>query len=102
MTEPGGGQQEGAATGTVEEFIRECLAEMNFPGPIDDDMPLGSDGLDIDSLTRAYVLIQLTDDYGAPLREGDLDQAREWTFGELVARVENRIAQGRGQDTESG
>jgi acyl carrier protein len=81
---------------TVEEFIRESLAEMNFLGPIDNDTPLGSAGLDIDSLTRAYLWIQLIDDFGAPLREGDLDRAREWTFSELVAVVKRRIDETQG------
>lgn len=100
MTEPGPGPEGQPAARTVEGFIRESLAEMNFDGPIDDDTPLGPDGLDIDSLTRAYLLIQLTDDYGAPLSEGDLDQAREWTFRELVARVEKHIAERPGQEPE--
>jgi acyl carrier protein len=84
----------------IEHFLREALADMNFPGPIEPNTPLGPAGLDIDSLTRAFLWIRLTDDSGVPMQEGDLDRAGELTFGELVALVDRRIGESRVDETQ--
>lgn len=99
---PGGAEQpaspRGVTTGeersagrTVEDSLRKNLAEMNFTAPIEQDTPLGPTGLDIDSLTRAFLWVEVSTDYGVTLPEDELVRLPELTFGELVALVEHRI-----------
>lgn len=78
----------------IADFLRDRLTEMNFDSPIEEDTALGAEGLDLDSLTRAFLWVSLSDDLGVPMRQDDLDRAADWTFGQLVALAERRQREG--------
>jgi acyl carrier protein len=78
---------------TVEQFLRTSLAQMNYPThALDQDTPLGADGLDVDSLAREEIALRITDDYGVKLSEEEITKMAELSFGQLVALLRSRIA----------
>lgn len=79
----------------VREFvIRVIVDEMSLdfdPAAITDDMSLGPDGLDLESLAFVELTVALENEYGLSVPDGELDDLAKLPLGAFVADVVGRL-----------
>jgi acyl carrier protein len=77
----------------VRQFVTQALTEMNFEVEgVADDTPLGADGVDLESLSMAELLMQVEEEYGVKYSDEETPQLAEMTFGQFLADLRERMA----------
>ncbi|MFI9270992.1 acyl carrier protein [Kitasatospora sp. NPDC052896] len=77
----------------TREFILTVIRDViNLPLPdrVEDDLPLGEEGLGLESLAMIELVLQLEARFGIELPEEELDPAVVTDLGSLVATVVDR------------
>jgi acyl carrier protein len=78
----------------VREFILRTVADdMNNPidrDAISDGSPIGSGGLDLDSLSLIELMMRLEQRFGSEIPDGDIEPLGALSLGELVADIARR------------
>jgi acyl carrier protein len=78
----------------VREFVLSTLAgEMNVPidrERIDDDSPIGTGGIDLESLSLVELTLRLEREYGVKIPDADIEAIGAMTLGQLAADVVRR------------
>jgi acyl carrier protein len=77
----------------VREFIlRTIVDDMNTPlgAEINDASPVGSGGMDLDSLSLIELMLRLEQRFGSEIPDGDIEPLGAMTLGELVADIARR------------
>ncbi|MDI1463939.1 acyl carrier protein [Catellatospora sp. KI3] len=75
----------------VRKFIIDAIAEMNYP--VDDvtaDTPLGSAGVDLESLAVAELSVRVEDTYGVKFSDEEAEQMAAMTVGEFADAIIER------------
>ncbi len=78
---------------TVSQFLIDAIAAMNYP--IDDvnaDTPLGSAGVDLESLAVAELAVRVEDEYGVKFGDEESETVAGMTVGELAQAIVSRLA----------
>jgi acyl carrier protein len=77
----------------VRQFVTEALTEMNFDvDGLTDETPLGAEGVDLESLSMAELLMHVEEEYGVKYPDEETPQLAAWTFGEFVTDLSQRVA----------
>lgn len=80
-------------TAEVHQFIIDALKNMNYDvTDVTGDTPLGSNGLDMESLSVAEIAIQVEDTYGVKFDEDEMETVALLTVAGLVKEVVDRAA----------
>lgn len=80
-------------TTPVHDFLVKTLEAMNFPTDgLTDATPLGENGLELESLSVAELVMQLEEEYGIGFPDEEVEAMPGATFGQLRAGVEARVA----------
>ncbi|MGA8112442.1 MAG: acyl carrier protein [Actinocatenispora sp.] len=75
----------------VRQFVLDALSQMNYKiTDVDDDTPLGTTGVDMESLAIAELTVRAEDIFGARFSEEEAEAVAAMTLGEFVAMVESR------------
>jgi acyl carrier protein len=75
----------------VREFVIEAIAAMNYPvDGVDADTPLGSAGIDLESLAVAELAVRVEDEYGVKFADEEAEEMAGMTVGEFAAAVQAR------------
>jgi acyl carrier protein len=72
----------------VRQFVIESIAAMNYP--VDDvtaDTPLGSAGLDLESLAVAELAVRVEDEYGVTFADEEAEAMAGMTVGEFADAI---------------
>ena len=78
-------------TADVRQFIINAIAEMNYPiDDVDADTPLGSAGVDLESLAVAELAVRVEDTYGVKFSDEEAEQMSAMTVGEFADAVVER------------
>ncbi|MCX4783759.1 acyl carrier protein [Streptomyces sp. NBC_01264] len=78
----------------VRAFVVNTLETMNLDtAGVTDATPLGDDGLELESLTTAELVMQVEEEYGVKFSDEDVEALQTLTIGEFVAQVEQRRTQ---------
>jgi acyl carrier protein len=75
----------------VRQFVIDAIGEMNYP--VDDvtaDTPLGSAGVDLESLAVAELAVRVEDEYGVKFADEEAEQMAAWTIGEFADAIVER------------
>jgi acyl carrier protein len=72
----------------VRQFVIDAIAEMNYPmDGVDADTPLGSAGVDLESLAVAELAVRVEDEYGVTFGDEEAEQMAAMTIGEFADAV---------------
>ncbi|GAB4053685.1 MULTISPECIES: acyl carrier protein [Catellatospora] len=75
----------------VRQFIIDAIADMNYPiDDVDADTPLGSAGVDLESLAVAELAVRVEDTYGVKFSDEEAEQMAAWTVGEFAEAIRER------------
>lgn len=75
----------------VRQFIIDAIAEMNYPiDDVDADTPLGSAGVDLESLAVAELAVRVEDTYGVKFSDEEAEQMAAMTVGEFADAIRER------------
>lgn len=75
----------------VRAFVVNTLETMNLDtAGVTDDTPIGDDGLELESLTTAELVMQVEEEYGVKFTDEDVEALQTMTVGEFVSQVEQR------------
>lgn len=75
----------------VSQFVIDAIAEMNYPvDDVDLDTPLGSAGIDLESLAVAELAVRIEDEYGVKFGDEEAEQMAGMTVGEFAQVVMDR------------
>jgi acyl carrier protein len=78
----------------VRQFIIDAIADMNYPvDDVDVDTPLGSAGIDLESLAVAELAVRVEDTYGVRFGDEEAEQMAGMTVGEFADAIMSRSAQ---------
>jgi acyl carrier protein len=78
----------------VRQFIIDAIAEMNYPvDDVDENTPLGSAGVDLESLAVAELAVRVEDTYGVRFGDEEAEQMAGMTVGEFADAIIARSAQ---------
>lgn len=78
---------------TVYTFLVDALKNMNYDvTDVTGDTPLGSAGLDLESLSLAEIAIQVEETYGVKIDEDETEQLVLLTVSQLAAEIARRAA----------
>ncbi|MFD5144272.1 acyl carrier protein [Streptomyces sp. NPDC058401] len=78
----------------VRAFVVNTLETMNLDtAGVTDETPIGDDGLELESLTTAELVMQVEEEYGVKFSDEDVEALQTLTIGEFVAQVEQRSTQ---------
>jgi acyl carrier protein len=78
----------------VRAFVVNTLETMNIDtSELTDDTPLGDDGLEMESLTTAELVMHVEEEYGIKFSDDDVEGMQTMTVGAFVAEVEGRASQ---------
>jgi acyl carrier protein len=78
---------------SVSQFLIGAIAAMNYP--VDDvttDTPLGSAGVDLESLAVAELAVRVEDEYGVKFADEESEAVAAMSIGELAAAIVSRMA----------
>jgi acyl carrier protein len=80
----------------VREWVLSTLAnEMNVPidrAKITDDSPVGTSGIDLESLSLVELTLRLEREYGVQIPDSDIEAIGAMTLGQLAADIVRRKA----------
>jgi acyl carrier protein len=77
----------------VREFVIEAIAAMNYPvDGVDEDTPLGSAGIDLESLAVAELAVRVEDEYGVKFADEEAEEMAGMTVGEFANAILARTA----------
>lgn len=76
---------------TPVEIVRE-IVRAHAPGSVDDDMPLGADGLGLDSIAIAEVVLECEVRLGVPV-SALLESREPLTVARIAEHLETAIVQ---------
>ncbi len=72
----------------IQRFVIDAIAEMNYPvDDVDENTPLGSAGVDLESLAVAELAVRVEDQYGAKFRDEEAEKVAAMTIGEFAEAV---------------
>jgi acyl carrier protein len=77
----------------VRQFVIEAIAAMNYP--VDDvnaDTPLGSAGIDLESLAVAELAVRVEDEFGVKFADEEAEEMAGMTVGEFADAILARSA----------
>ena len=75
----------------VRQFIIDAIADMNYPiDDVDADTPLGSAGVDLESLAVAELAVRVEDTYGVKFSDEEAEQMAAMTVGEFADAIIER------------
>ncbi|GAA1408951.1 acyl carrier protein [Catellatospora coxensis] len=75
----------------VRQFIIDAIADMNYPiDDVDADTPLGSAGVDLESLAVAELAVRVEDTYGVKFSDEEAEAMAAMTVGEFAAAIRER------------
>jgi acyl carrier protein len=77
----------------VRQFVIEAIAAMNYP--VDDvnaDTPLGSAGIDLESLAVAELAVRVEDEFGVKFADEEAEEMAGMTVGEFANAILARSA----------
>jgi acyl carrier protein len=75
----------------VRQFVINAIAAMNYPiDDVDADTPLGSAGVDLESLAVAELAVRVEDAYGVTFTDEESEQMAAMTVGEFAEAVAER------------
>jgi acyl carrier protein len=78
----------------VREFVLSTLSgEMNVPldrDGVTDDSPVGTGGIDLESLSLVELTLRLEREYGVKIPDSDIEAIGAMTLGQLVADIVRR------------
>ncbi|MCP3760323.1 acyl carrier protein [Streptomyces sp. TBY4] len=78
----------------VRAFVVNTLETMNLDtAGVTDATPIGDDGLELESLTIAELVMQVEEEYGVKFTDEDVEALQTLTIGEFTAQVEQRRTQ---------
>ncbi|MCX5410044.1 acyl carrier protein (plasmid) [Streptomyces sp. NBC_00335] len=78
----------------VRAFVVNTLETMNLDtAGVGDDTPIGDDGLELESLTTAELVMQVEEEYGVKFTDEDVEALQTMTLGAFVSQVEQRRTQ---------
>ncbi|WP_117212072.1 acyl carrier protein [Allorhizocola rhizosphaerae] len=78
---------------SVRQFLIQAIAAMNYP--VDDvtaETPLGSAGVDLESLAVAELAVRVEDEYGVKFSDEESETVAAMSIGELAATIVSRLA----------
>jgi acyl carrier protein len=79
---------------SVREFVVKVLEAMNVDiAGVTDDTPIGEEGMGLESLAIAEVVMQVEEEYGIKYSDEDVEELPNATFGQFVADATGRIGQ---------
>jgi acyl carrier protein len=77
---------------SVRDFVIDALADMNFEtDSVTDGTPLGEEGVELESLSIADLVMRLEEQFGVTYGDEDYESLPGMTFGAFVADVVQRI-----------
>lgn len=80
----------------VREFVLTTLTtEMNVPldrAGITDDSPIGTSGIDLESLSLVELTLRLEREFGVKIPDSDIEAIGAMTLGQLVSDIVRRKA----------
>lgn len=72
----------------IRQFVIDAIAEMNYSvDDVDEDTPLGSAGVDLESLAIAELAVRVEDEYGAKFRDEEAEKVVGMTIGEFAEAI---------------
>lgn len=75
----------------VRAFVVNTLETMNLDTEgLTDATPIGDDGLELESLTTAELVMQVEEEFGVKFSDEDVEALQTLTIGEFVAQIEQR------------
>ncbi len=76
----------------VREFVIEAIAAMNYPvDGVDADTPLGSAGIDLESLAVAELAVRVEDEYGVKFADDEAEEMAGMTVGQFADAIRARV-----------
>jgi acyl carrier protein len=81
----------------IRAFIVKTILDMDLGyelGEIQDDTVLGTEGLDMESLTMAELAVRVEDQFGVEFGTDEAEQLALMTIDEFVTTVADRVGQG--------
>ena len=77
----------------VRQFVIDAIAAMNYPvDDVDVDTPLGSAGIDLESLAVAELAVRVEDEYGVKFADEEAEEMAGMTVGEFAEAISARSA----------
>ncbi|GIH06771.1 hypothetical protein Rhe02_48380 [Rhizocola hellebori] len=77
----------------VRQFVIEAIAAMNYPvDDVDADTPLGSAGIDLESLAVAELAVRVEDEFGVKFADEEAEEMAGMTVGEFADAILARSA----------
>ena len=77
----------------IRQFVIDAIAEMNYPvDDVDADTPLGSAGIDLESLAVAELAVRVEDEYGVKFADEEAEAMAGMTVGEFADTIRARSA----------
>ena len=77
----------------VRQFVIEAIAAMNYPvDDVDADTPLGSAGIDLESLAVAELAVRVEDEFGVKFADEEAEEMAAMTVGEFANAILARSA----------
>ena len=77
---------------SVRDFVIDALADMNFEtDSVTDTTPLGEEGVELESLSIADLVMRLEEQFGITYGDEDYESLPGMTIGAFVADVVQRI-----------
>ena len=77
----------------VRQFVIDAIAAMNYPvDDVDADTPLGSAGIDLESLAVAELAVRVEDEYGVKFADEEAEEMAAMTVGEFASAISARSA----------
>lgn len=75
----------------VSQFVIDSIAAMNYPvDDVDADTPLGSAGVDLESLAVAELAVRVEDEYGVKFGDEEAEAMAGMTIGEFASTIVER------------
>lgn len=79
------------ALSDVSNFVIDAIAAMNYPiDDVDADTPLGSAGVDLESLAVAELAVRVEDEYGVKFGDEEAEEMAGMTVGEFAEAILSR------------
>lgn len=76
----------------VREFVIEAIAAMNYPvDGVDADTPLGSAGIDLESLAVAELAVRVEDEFGVKFADDEAEEMAGMTVGQFADAIRARV-----------
>lgn len=77
----------------VRQFVIDAIAAMNYPvDDVDADTPLGSAGIDLESLAVAELAVRVEDEYGVKFADEEAEEMAGMTVGQFADAILARSA----------